>query len=70
MSEIAFANGTPLLEVQNVSRFFGILGILAGVLMLPILRIDAPGIVRSFFFISLGLMFLGRWMGGRTRRAP
>jgi hypothetical protein len=53
------------MRVGLLTRFFGILGILAGVLMLPILRIDAPGIVRSFFFISLGLMILGRWMGGR-----
>jgi hypothetical protein len=53
------------MRVGLLTRFFGILGILAGALLLPILRIDAPGIIRSFFFISLGLMIMGKWMGGR-----
>jgi hypothetical protein len=51
------------MRVGLLTRFFGILGIISGVLL--VLPIDQPGIVRSFFFIALGLMFLGRWMGGR-----
>jgi hypothetical protein len=51
------------MKVGLLNRFFGILGIIAGVLL--VLPIDQPGIVRSFFFIALGLMLLGRWMGGR-----
>ena len=51
------------MRVGLLTRFFGVLGILAGVLL--VLPIDQPGIIRSFFFIALGLLFLGRWMGGR-----
>jgi hypothetical protein len=51
------------MRVGLLTRFFGILGILSGVLL--VLPIDQPGIIRSFFFIALGLLFLGRWMGGR-----
>jgi hypothetical protein len=51
------------MKVGLLNRFFGILGIIAGVLL--VLPVDQPGIVRSFFFIALGLMLLGRWMGGR-----
>jgi hypothetical protein len=51
------------MKVGLLTRFFGFLGIIAGALL--VLPLDQPGIVRSFFFIALGLMFLGRWMGGR-----
>jgi hypothetical protein len=51
------------MRVGLLTRFFGILGILSGVLL--VLPIDQPGIIRSVFFIALGLMFLGRWIGGR-----
>jgi hypothetical protein len=46
-----------------LTRFFGVLGILAGLLL--VLPLDQPGIIRTFFFIGLGLVFLGKWMGGR-----
>jgi hypothetical protein len=46
-----------------LTRFFGVLGILSGLLL--VLPIDQPGIIRSFFLIALGLMFLGKWIGGR-----
>jgi hypothetical protein len=46
-----------------LTRFFGVLGILAGLLL--VLPLDQPGIIRSFFLIGLGLVFLGKWMGGR-----
>ena len=38
-------------------------GSLSGLLL--VLPIDQPGIIRSFFLIALGLMFLGKWHGGR-----
>ena len=50
------------MRVGLLTRFFGVLGILSGVLL--VLPIDQPGIIRSFFLIALGLMLLGRWMGG------
>jgi hypothetical protein len=50
------------MRIGLLTRFFGVLGILSGVLL--VLPIDQPGIIRSFFFIALGLMLLGRWMGG------
>jgi hypothetical protein len=69
---LALALGLVLVSLNAMrvglfTRFFGILGILSGALLLPILRIDAPGIIRSFFFISVGLMLLGKWMGGRPK---
>ena len=42
--------------------FFGVLGILAGVL--TIFQYDQPGIVRAFWLIGVGLLIAGR----RTRR--
>jgi hypothetical protein len=50
------------MRVGLLTRFFGILGIISGVLL--VLPIDQPGIIRAFFLIALGLMFLGKWMGG------
>jgi hypothetical protein len=50
------------MRVGLLTRFFGVLGILSGVLL--VLPIDQPGIIRSFFFIAFGLLLLGRWMGG------
>jgi hypothetical protein len=51
------------MKVGLLTRFFGVLGILSGVLL--VLPIDQPGIIRSFFFIAFGLMLLNRWIGGR-----
>jgi hypothetical protein len=46
-----------------LSRFMGILGIIVGALMvLPIL--PSP-VVQIFWLGALGLLFLGRWAGGR-----
>jgi hypothetical protein len=50
------------MRVGLFTRFFGVLGILSGVLL--VLPIDQPGIIRSFFLIAFGLLLLGRWMGG------
>ena len=50
------------MRVGLFTRFFGVLGIISGVLL--VLPIDQPGIIRSFFLIAFGLLLLGRWMGG------
>ena len=50
------------MRVGLLTRFFGVLGILSGVLL--VLPIDQPGIIRSFFLIAFGLLLLGRWIGG------
>ena len=46
-----------------LSRFMGILGIIAGVLVvIPIL----PGaFIQLFWIVALGMLFLGRWPNGR-----
>ena len=46
-----------------LSRFMGILGIIAGILVvIPIL----PGaFIQLFWIVALGMLFLGRWPNGR-----
>ena len=47
-----------------LSRFMGILGIIVGVLfVLPFF--GGPPVVRLFWLGAVGLLFLGRWPGGR-----
>lgn len=46
-----------------LSRFMGILGIIAGVLQ--ILPLAPVPVVQLFWLGALGLLFLGRWPGGR-----
>jgi hypothetical protein len=50
-----------------LSRFMGILGIIIGVLYLlpPPIGGTGGGIVQLFWLGALGLLFLGRWPGGR-----
>ena len=46
-----------------LSRFMGILGVIVGALLvLPL--IPAP-VVQLFWIVALGVLFLGRWPGGR-----
>ena len=48
-----------------LSRFMGVLGIGVGALIvLPLLPQGLP-IVQMFWLGALGLLFLGRWSGGR-----
>lgn len=47
-----------------LSRFMGILGIIAGALyVLPFL--GGPAIIEFFWLLALGVLFLDRWPGGR-----
>jgi hypothetical protein len=65
---LTFALGLMLIAVHSMragvlSRFMGILGIIYGALqVLPIL----PGpVIQLFWVTALGVLFLGRWPGGR-----
>jgi hypothetical protein len=44
-----------------LSRFMGVLGVIVGVAIPPILPIDQQGIIRVFWLAALGMLFLGRW---------
>jgi hypothetical protein len=62
------------MRVGLLTRFFGVLGILAGVL--TVFQADQPGIVRSFWLIGVGLVIAGRlntppaWQSGRAEPWP
>ena len=67
------------MRVGLLTRFFGVLGIIIGVL--PILgllglQLDQPGIIRGFWFIGVGLVIAGRlkvplaWQTGRAEPWP
>lgn len=68
-AQLALGLAVVLLSVHAMragllSRFMGILGIVIGVLYaLPI--VGGPQIVQLFWLGALGLLFLGRWPGGR-----
>ncbi len=48
-----------------LSRFMGILGVIVGALLaLPLIPGGAP-VVQLFWIVALGVLFLGRWPGGR-----
>jgi hypothetical protein len=57
-----------------LTRFFGVLGILTGVL--TVFQVDQPGIVRAFWLIGVGLLIGGRlsvppaWQTGRAEPWP
>ena len=48
-----------------LSRFMGALGIVIGVLLVLPLLPGGPSIVQLFWLVAVGLLFLGRWPGGR-----
>jgi hypothetical protein len=49
------------MRVGLLSRFMGVLGVIVGVAVAPILPIDQQGIIRVFWLAALGMLFLGRW---------
>jgi hypothetical protein len=49
------------MRVGLLSRFMGVLGVIVGVAVAPILPIDQQGIIRVFWLVALGMLFLGRW---------
>jgi hypothetical protein len=52
------------MRVGLLTRFMGILGVIVGVAVAPILPIDQQGIIRVFWLAALGLLFLGRLPSG------
>ncbi len=57
--------GLNAMRAGLLSRFMGVLGIIAGVLLvLPLLPSPIP-VVQVFWLVAVGFLFLGRWPGGR-----
>jgi hypothetical protein len=52
------------MRVGLLTRFMGILGVIVGVAVAPILPIDQQGIIRVFWLAALGLLILGRLPSG------
>jgi hypothetical protein len=52
-------------RVGLLSPFMGILGVIAGVLLVLGILPGVPAIVQAFWLGALGALFLGRWPGGR-----
>ncbi|MGH3991948.1 MAG: hypothetical protein ACRDSN_05725, partial [Pseudonocardiaceae bacterium] len=48
-----------------LSPFMGILGVIAGVLLVLPLVPGVPVVIQAFWLGALGMLFLGRWPGGR-----
>ena len=66
-ASIALASATIMISLNAmraglVSRFMGVLGIFVGVVLVVPLGVQ---ILQLFWFAALGLLFLGRWPGGR-----
>jgi len=55
------------LRAGVLSRFMGILGIVIGAVYVlgSLLPLGGPGIIQTFWLGALGVLFLGRWPGGR-----
>jgi hypothetical protein len=49
------------MRVGLLTRFMGILGIIVGVTVAPVLPLDQQGIIRIFWLGALGFLVLGRW---------
>jgi len=69
---MAFGIALVLLNVNAmragvVSRFMGVMGVIVGALpvLSSLLPIVSAGFVQLFWVVALGLLFLGRWPGGR-----
>ena len=55
------------MRVGLLTRFMGILGVIVGVAVAPILPIDQQGIIRVFWLAALGMLFLGRLPSGTPK---
>ena len=56
------------MRVGLLTRFFGVLGIIAGVL--TVFQLDQPGIVRAFWLIGVGLLIARPRCASRPRGRP
>ena len=52
------------MRVGLLTRFMGVLGIIVGVAITPILPLDQQGIIRIFWLGAVGALFLGRMPSG------
>jgi hypothetical protein len=52
------------MRVGLLTRFMGVLGIIVGVAVTPILPLDQQGIIRIFWLGALGMLILGRMPSG------
>jgi hypothetical protein len=52
------------MRVGLLTRFMGVLGVIVGIAVAPILPIDQQGIIRVFWLAALGMLFLGRLPSG------
>jgi MFS family permease len=55
------------MRVGLLSRFMGVLGVIVGVAVAPILPIDQQGIIRVFWLAALGMLLLGRLPSGTPK---
>jgi hypothetical protein len=55
------------MRVGLLSRFMGVLGVIVGVAVPPILPIDQQGIIRVFWLAALGMLLIGRWPSGMPK---
>jgi MFS family permease len=55
------------MRVGLLTRFMGILGVIVGVAVAPILPIDQQGIIRVFWLAALGMLLLGRLPSGTPK---
>ena len=81
LGKLALAAGLVLIALHAMrigllTRFLGVLGIIAGVLW--VFPLDQPGIIRAFWLVSVGLLLAGRtrtglpraWQTGRAEPWP
>jgi hypothetical protein len=57
--------GVNAMRVGLLSRFMGILGVIVGALLVLPLVPGGQGVIQLFWLGALGVLFLGRWPGGR-----
>jgi hypothetical protein len=55
------------MRVGLLSRFMGVLGVIVGVAVAPILPIDQQGVIRVLWLAALGMLLLGRWPSGMPK---
>jgi hypothetical protein len=55
------------MRVGLLTRFMGVLGVIVGVAVAPILPIDQQGIIRVFWLAALGMLILGRLPSGTPK---
>ena len=59
--------GLNAMRAGVLNRFMGIMGVVIGAIYVlgSLLPVGGPGILQTFWLGALGVLFLGRWPGGR-----